>query len=131
MTGKDRKGECLLFLGYDRLVCYFAFRRHNQELPHVEVKCGWVRNKRGVSVVDENEIEQEGSNENHNTVGNDESSETMNDLYNKEDDCNIGKIKNKVRENRIQTKVKNDLEPRSDSSVKQEPDKEILASRPH
>ena len=60
-----------------------CLRRHNQELPYVEVKCGWVRNKRGVSVVDKNEIEQEGSNENHNTVGNDESSETMNDLYNK------------------------------------------------
>ena len=76
-------------------------------------------------------MEQEGSDENHNTAGNDKSSETMNDLYNQENDCNIGKIKNKVRENRIRTKVKTDLEPRSDGSVKQEPDKEILASRPH
>ena len=87
--------------------------------------------QRGDSVVDENEMEQEGSDKNHITAGNDESSETMNDLYNQENDCNIGKIKNKVRENRIQTKVKNDLEPRSDSSVKQEPYKEIFSSRPH
>ena len=87
--------------------------------------------QRGDSVVNENEMEQEGSYDKHNTAGNDESSETMNDLYNQENNCNIGKIKNKVRENRIQTKVKNDLEPRSDSSVKQELDKEKLASKPH
>jgi hypothetical protein len=97
--------------------------------------CGgevWVGSEqRGDSVVNENEMEQEGSYDKHNTAGNDESSETMNDLYNQENDCNIGKIKYKVRENRIQTKVKNDLEPRSDSSVKQELDKEILASKPH
>ena len=28
VTGKDRKGECLLCPCYDRLVCYSAFRRH-------------------------------------------------------------------------------------------------------
>ena len=43
VTGKDRKGECLLCPGYDRLVCYSAFRQHMQRyhLPSESCsKCG-------------------------------------------------------------------------------------------
>ena len=97
------------------------------------VTCGgevWLGSEqRGHSVVEENEMKQEGWEENHNTTGN-ESSETMNV-------CIIRRMiviladKEQGKGEQDPDKVKNGLEPRSDSSLKQEPDKEILASRPH